>query len=66
MFGVLAIEMVEDVQFVSTPGLLTAVAPDNDVFMGVTSPVVVESEHVDLPLFFFMYCQDLSPVLMMY
>ena len=53
-FGVLAIEMVEDVQFVFAPGLLTAVAPDNDVFVGVTSLVVVESEHVDPPLFFYV------------
>ena len=52
LFKVLAIEIVEDVQFVPTPGLLTVVAPDDDVFVGVSSLVVVESEHVDPPLSF--------------
>ncbi|RVW12583.1 hypothetical protein CK203_106336 [Vitis vinifera] len=32
--------------------MLTTVPPDDDVFMGATSPVVVESEHVDTPLSF--------------
>ncbi|KAL6315019.1 hypothetical protein AAG906_030855 [Vitis piasezkii] len=52
LFGVLAIEMVEDVQLVPTLGLLTVVANDDDVFEGVTSPVMVESEHVNPPLSF--------------
>ena len=52
LFKVLAIEIVEDVQFVPTPGLLTVVAPDDDVLVGVSSLVVVESEHVDPPLSF--------------
>ncbi|RVW12710.1 hypothetical protein CK203_111452 [Vitis vinifera] len=52
LFGVLAIEMVEDVHLVLAPGLLTVVAHDDDVFEGVTSLVVVESEHVDPPLSF--------------
>ena len=44
--------MVEDVHLVLAPGLLTVVAHDDDVFEGVTSPVVVESEHVDPSLSF--------------
>ena len=44
--------MVEDVQLVSTPGLLAVVAHDNDVFEGVTRPIMVKSEHVDPPLSF--------------
>ena len=52
LFGVLAIEMVEDVQLVLASGLLTAITHDDDVFEGVTSPVMVESEHVDPPLSF--------------
>ena len=52
LFGVLAIEMVDDVQLVPALGLLTTVAPDDDVLMGATSPIVVESEHVDTPLSF--------------
>ncbi|XP_059589978.1 uncharacterized protein LOC132252789 [Vitis vinifera] len=44
LFKVLAIEMVEDVQFVPTPGLFTIIAHDDDVFEGVTSPVMVESK----------------------
>ena len=47
LFGVLAIKMVEDVQFVPTPGLLTIVAHDDDVLEGVISLVVVKFEHVD-------------------
>ena len=66
LFGVLAIEMVEDVQLVLTLRLLTAAAHDNDVLEGVISPVVVKSKHVDPPHFFFLYYRDLSPVLMMY
>nr|CAN69635.1 hypothetical protein VITISV_040266 [Vitis vinifera] len=63
LFGVLAIEMVEDVHLVLAPGLLTVVAHDDDVFEGVTSPVVVESEHVDPSLSFdvllgFVSCFD--------
>ena len=46
LFEVLAIEMVEDVHLVPAPGLLTVIAHDDDVFEGVTSPVVVESEQV--------------------
>ena len=52
LFGVLAIKMVEDVQFVLTPGLLTIVAHDDDVLEGVISLVVVKFEHVDPPLSF--------------
>ena len=44
--------MVEDVQLVSAPRLLAVVAHDNDVFEGVTSPIMVKSEHVDPPLSF--------------
>ena len=44
--------MVEDVQLVPTPGLLPVVAHDHDVFECVTSPIMVESEHVDPPLSF--------------
>ncbi|RVW21862.1 hypothetical protein CK203_109670 [Vitis vinifera] len=47
LLGILAIEMVKDVQLVPAPGLLTVVAHDDDIFEGVTSPVVVEFEHVD-------------------
>ncbi|RVX08257.1 hypothetical protein CK203_017820 [Vitis vinifera] len=55
--------MVEDVQLVLASGLLTAITHDDDVFEGVTSPVVVESEHVDPPLSFdvlsrFVSCSD--------
>ena len=49
MFRVLAIEMVEDVQLVHAPRLLTDVTHDDDVFKGVISPIVVEFEHVDHP-----------------
>ena len=52
LFGVLVVVMVEDVQLVPTPGLITVVAHDDDVCKGIISPVVVESEHVDLPLSF--------------
>ena len=44
--------MVDDVQLVPALGMLTTVPPDDDVFMGATSSVVVESEHVDTPLSF--------------
>ncbi|RVW73550.1 Retrovirus-related Pol polyprotein from transposon 297 [Vitis vinifera] len=63
LLGILAIEMVKDVQLVPAPGLLTVVAHDDDIFEGVTSPVVVEFEHVD-PLLSFDVLLDLSPVLM--
>ena len=52
LFGVLAIEMVENVQLVLALGLLTAVAHDDDVLEGVINLIVVESEHVDPPLSF--------------
>ena len=52
LFGVLDIEMVKDVQLIPTPRLLTDVVHDDDVFEGVISPVVVESEHVDPPFSF--------------
>ena len=52
LFGVLVVVMVEDVQLVPTHGLLTIVALDDDVFEGITSPVMVEFEHVDPPLSF--------------
>ncbi|KAL6348577.1 hypothetical protein AAG906_016092 [Vitis piasezkii] len=41
MFRVLAIEMVEDVQLVHAPRLLTDVTHDDDVFKGVISPIMV-------------------------
>ena len=45
--------MVEDVQFVPVPRLLTIVAhDDDDAFEGVISLVVVEFKHVDPPLSF--------------
>ena len=53
LFGVLVIKMVEDVQPIPTPWLLTTIAHDDDVLENVISLVVVESEH-------------LSPILMMY
>ncbi|WKA10675.1 hypothetical protein VitviT2T_028237 [Vitis vinifera] len=52
LFGVLAIEMVEDVQLVLTFGLLIDVIHDDDVFEGVINLVVVESEHMHPPLSF--------------
>uniref|UniRef100_F6I705 Uncharacterized protein n=1 Tax=Vitis vinifera TaxID=29760 RepID=F6I705_VITVI len=51
--------MVEDVHLVLALGLLTVVAHDDDVFEGVTSPVVVESEHVDPPLSFDVYVDNM-------
>ncbi|RVW12814.1 hypothetical protein CK203_112235 [Vitis vinifera] len=42
----------EMLMLVLASGLLTAITHDDDVFEGVTSPVVVESEHVDPPLSF--------------
>ncbi|KAL6325116.1 hypothetical protein AAG906_022683 [Vitis piasezkii] len=47
LFGVLAIEMVKNVQLVPIPGLLTAIAHDDDVLKGIINLVVVEFEHVD-------------------
>ena len=52
LFGVLAIEMVKDVQFVPAPRLLTDVIHDDDVFEGVISLVVVKFKHVDPSLSF--------------
>ena len=52
LFGVLAIEMVEDVHLILASGLLTIVAHGDDVFEGVISLIVVESKHVDPPLYF--------------
>ena len=52
LFGVLAIEMVEDVQLVLTFGLPIDVIHDDDVFEGVINLVVVESKHVHPPLSF--------------
>ena len=52
LFRVLAIEMVKDVQLIHTPGLLTDVVHDDDVFEGIIRPVVVEPEHVDPPFSF--------------
>ena len=49
MFRVLAIEMVEDVQLVHAPRLLTDVTHDDDVFKGVISLIMVKSKHVDHP-----------------
>ncbi|KAL6348642.1 hypothetical protein AAG906_016171 [Vitis piasezkii] len=43
LFGVLAIEMVKDVQFVPAPRFLTDVLHDDDVFEGVISPIVYSS-----------------------
>ena len=52
LFGVSAIEVVEEIQ--TTPALEFSEDDivDDDVFVGVTSLVVVESEHVDPPLSF--------------
>ena len=44
--------MVEDVHLILAPGLLTIVAHGDDVFEGVISLIVVESKHVDPPLYF--------------
>ncbi|KAL6319978.1 hypothetical protein AAG906_037055 [Vitis piasezkii] len=52
LFRVLAIEMVEDVRLVPAPGLFTIISHDDDVVEGVTSPVVVDSKHVDPSLSF--------------
>ena len=65
LFRVLAIVMIEDVQFVPAPGLFTIIAHDDDVFEGVTSPVMVESKYVDPPLLY-IYCWNLSLILIMY
>ena len=63
LFGVLAIEMVKNVQLIPTPGLLIDVVHNDDVFEGIISPIVVESEHVDPPFSFdvllrFVSCSD--------
>ena len=63
LFGVLAIEMVKNVQLIPTPGLLNDVVHDDDVFEGIISPIMVESEHVDPPFSFdvllrFVSCSD--------
>ncbi|KAL6330164.1 hypothetical protein AAG906_040084 [Vitis piasezkii] len=52
LYGVSAIEVVEEIQ--TTPALEFSEDDivDDDVFMGVTSLVVVESKHVDPPLSF--------------
>ena len=68
LLGILAIEMVKDVQLVPAPGLLTVVAHDDDIFEGVISPAVVEFEHVDPLLSFdvllgFVSCFDDVPTL---
>ena len=52
LFGILVIKIVEDVQLVPAPGLPTAAAPNDDVFVGVISLTMVESEYVDPPLSF--------------
>ena len=44
--------MVDMSQITDTPGLLTDVTHDDDVFEGVISSVVVEFEHVDPSLSF--------------
>ena len=44
--------MVEDVHLILASGLLTIVAHGDDVFEGVISLIVVESKHVDPPLYF--------------
>ena len=71
LFGVLAIEMVEDVQLVLTFGLPIDVIHDDDVFEGVINLVVVESKHVHPPLSFdvlsgFVFRVDDVPVLSSY
>ena len=71
LFGVLAIEMVEDVQLVLAFGLLIDVIRDDDVFEGVINLVVVESDHVHPPLSFdvllgFIFCVDDVPILSSY
>ena len=52
MFGVLAIEMVKDVQLVITPKLVIDVTFVDDVHDDIVSLVVVESNFVDPPLSF--------------
>ena len=60
LFRVLAIEIVKDVQLVPAPGLPTVIALDDDVFVGVASPTMVESEHVDPPLSFDVFSRFVS------
>ena len=50
--GYLLSRCFEDVQLVLASGLLISITHDDDVFEGITSPVVVESKHVDPPLSF--------------
>ena len=52
--------MIEDVQFVPALGLFTIIAHDDDVFEGVTSPVMVESKYVDPPLSFYILLEFVS------
>ena len=50
--GYLLLRCFEDVQLVLAPRLLISITHDDDVFEGITSPVMVESKHVDPPLSF--------------
>ena len=52
LFGVSAIVIVEEIQTTPILEFLKDDIVDDDVFVGVTSLVVVESEHVDPPLSF--------------
>ena len=52
LFGVSAIVIVEEIQTTPTLELLKDDIVDDDVFVGVTSLVVLEYEHVDPPLSF--------------
>ena len=67
LFGVLAIDMVEDVQLVITPKLVINVTFVDDVHEDIVSPVVVESNFVDPPLSFnvllgFVSCSNDVPI----
>ena len=50
--GYLLLRCFEDVQIVLAPRLLISITHDDAVFEGITSPVMVESKHVDPPLSF--------------
>ena len=63
LFGVLAIEMVKDVQLVITPKLVIDVTFVDDVHDDIFSPVW-QSLTLWIHYFLLMFCWDLSPILM--
>lgn len=65
LFGVLGIEILENIQLPLTLELPKNVVFYDDVLKVTISPVVVEFNHVD-PQFLLMYYQYLSPILNMY